>query len=133
MPVGHLTLGLLLLLALPPAACGSGTDITRTDDNVDQWVAEQRADARGSKPFAPGPRPTAPAATPCTLPWYEHVEAELKISDAEGHGPDLGTAEWKSAVEYRLGVRDKPDFPEPDTSAWCTHVDHLITAHPTAP
>lgn len=64
----------------------------------------------------------------CSPAWEAEVERQVGVSDAEGHGPDLGSSEWRSAVEFRLGVRDQADFPEPGTPAWCERVDSLVEA-----
>lgn len=39
--------------------------------------------------------------------WLEKVEAKIKIIDASGHGPDLGSDEWCNAVSRKLTI-DKP-------------------------
>lgn len=130
----HPRLLLVPLALIGCVACGSSTDITRTDDDVEEWVAEQRAadkdrQARPSKLGHAPPAATAPGAapaaapTPCSADWYTQVEAKLHVLDAEGHGPDLGSAEWKGAVEHRLGVADDASFPELGTPAWCEAVD----------
>ena len=42
---------------------------------------------------------------PCSPAWYQAVEARALPGDGRGHGPDLGSAEWQSVVEFKLGVR----------------------------
>ena len=59
---------------------------------------------------------------PCSAETYELIENHIKISDAEGHGPDLGSSEWMSAVERRLGVDEDVSAPHEGTQAWCAYV-----------
>ena len=80
--------------------------------------------------------PPAPPA-PCTPAWYRTVETALGTGDAAGHGPDVGSDEWQSTVEFRLGLRGRPDLPARDTTAWCERVEATLhgtaTAQPTFP
>ena len=62
----------------------------------------------------------------CSDAWYRKIEAKLPTSDGEGHGPDVGSDEWKSVVERKLGIRGNPDVPNRDSEAWCRHVDQLV-------
>lgn len=63
---------------------------------------------------------------PCTAPWQEYVEAQLQTGDSEGHGPDLGSLEWRSVVEFKLGIRGDPTIPSRATDEWCTYIDQAI-------
>lgn len=63
---------------------------------------------------------------PCTAPWQEYVEAQLQTGDSEGHGPDLGSLEWRSVVEFKLGIRGDPAIPSRETDEWCTYIDQAI-------
>ncbi|MEQ6890264.1 hypothetical protein ABE957_16450 [Halomonas sp. CS7] len=51
------------------------------------------------------------ALTPCSAAWVALVEARLGTGDGRGHGLDLGSGEWRSVVEFRLGIRDDPAAP----------------------
>lgn len=62
----------------------------------------------------------------CSDAWYRAVEAKVGTGDGQGHGPDLGSDEWKSTVEFRLGVRGRPDVPPRDGDAWCRYVEGLL-------
>ena len=35
--------------------------------------------------------------------WARRVEARFPVGDAQGHGPDIGSAEWRAAVEQKIG------------------------------
>lgn len=123
------------------SGCSSGTDITRTDDDVEAWVAEQKA-GKGAAPELPPSRvpaqattePVAPATgtqqqaapVPCGNAWNDAVEARLSILDEQGHGPDIGSPEWRHAVERKLGVQSEHDFPEAGTEAWCERIDRAV-------
>lgn len=59
---------------------------------------------------------------PCSDAWNRSLESLVETGDRSGHGPDLGSDEWKSVVEFRLGVRGKPGVPARDSTAWCTYL-----------
>lgn len=63
---------------------------------------------------------------PCSDPWIELVEAVLSSGDGMGHGPDLGSDEWKSVMEFKLGVRGNADVPDRSTRGWCDYIDALL-------
>ncbi|BET59093.1 hypothetical protein [Geobacter sp. 60473] len=62
----------------------------------------------------------------CSAPWNQAIEASVPTGDGQGHGPDLGSEEWKSAIEFRLGVRGNPDVPDRAGDAWCGYIDRLV-------
>lgn len=67
----------------------------------------------------------------CSPAWYRAIEQKLPTGDGHGHGPDVGSDEWKSVVEFRLGVRGNPLVPPRDREAWCAYVDRAVRArHP---
>ena len=59
----------------------------------------------------------------CTKDWFRSVEQELRTSDEHGHGPDVGSLEWKSVVEFKLGIRGEAQVPSPESRAWCEFVE----------
>ena len=63
---------------------------------------------------------------PCSEQWQQTVEARLHTGDAHGHGPDVGSAEWRSVVEFKLGIRGKPEVPARDSLEWCAFIDTRI-------
>jgi uncharacterized protein len=93
-----------------------------------QWLAlfliAFAACSQASGVQKPGPQ----ATTPCSDSWYRSIEEKIATSDAQGHGPDIGSDEWKSVVEFKLGIRGKPNLPERDSEAWCSHVDQIVWA-----
>lgn len=64
--------------------------------------------------------------TLCSDAWYRSIEKKVPTGDGQGHGPDLGSDEWKSVVEFKLGIRGQPDVPGRDSQAWCRHIDQIV-------
>lgn len=64
--------------------------------------------------------------TTCTMEWYQFVEQKLVSGDGQGHGPDLGSDEWKSVVEFRLEIRGQADLPDRNSEEWCQLIDQLV-------
>lgn len=78
-------------------------------------------------PFTACQRDEPPSQTSvCSEAWYRMIDEKVQTGDGQGHGPDLGSDEWKSAVEFKLGIRGDPDLPRRDTEAWCRHIDRLV-------
>jgi len=63
---------------------------------------------------------------PCTDAWYRYIEGHVPTGDGQGHGPDIGSDEWKSVIEFRLGIRGEPDLPARDSEAWCRAIDEIV-------
>ena len=63
---------------------------------------------------------------PCTPAWYRSVEERVGAGDGQGHGPDVGSEEWRSVIEFRLGVRGSSEVPDRDGEAWCGYIDGLV-------
>ncbi|MET0026099.1 MAG: MliC family protein [Candidatus Thiodiazotropha sp.] len=66
------------------------------------------------------------AGVSCSDAWYRATESRLVSGDGQGHGPDLGSEEWKSVIEYKLGIRGQADIPPRNSDEWCRYVDTLI-------
>jgi len=64
---------------------------------------------------------------PCSESWLQMVEQKLSTGDGQGHGPDLGSSEWRSVVEFKLGIRGNPDVPDRVSEEWCTYIDQAIS------
>ncbi len=69
---------------------------------------------------------SAAGPVPCTTSWNEYVESMLATGDGMGHGPDIGSDEWKSVIEFKLGIRGNGDIPDRSSAAWCTFIDAQI-------
>ena len=59
----------------------------------------------------------------CHQTWYQDVENELNTQDGQGHGPDLGSTEWRSVVEFKLNIRDDNELPSVESDDWCQYID----------
>jgi hypothetical protein len=73
-----------------------------------------------------GQRTPVRQAPLCSPSWVAFVDSVLTSGDGSGHGPDLGSGEWKSVIEFKLGVRGNPEVPDRSTPAWCAFVDERI-------
>ena len=69
---------------------------------------------------APGQEPEV---RPCTVEWFRLVEETVPTGDGQGHGPDPGSLEWMSVVEFKLGIRDDPGVPPVGDESWCRFID----------
>ena len=65
-------------------------------------------------------------ADPCSAAWYQSIEDTVPTGDRSGHGPDIGSDEWKSVVEFKLGIQGSPDVPGRDSEAWCRYIDQIV-------
>lgn len=74
----------------------------------------------------PDRKPANQAAEPCTERWYQELEATVSTGDGMGHGPDIGSEEWKSVIEFKLGVRGKQGVPDRNSREWCRFIDDLL-------
>ena len=63
---------------------------------------------------------------PCTEEILTSIENSTRTGDASGHGPDLGSDEWHSVVEFRLGVRGDVSVPPRGTKRWCEFVTERL-------
>ena len=61
----------------------------------------------------------------CSTEWYSLVEKQILTGDGKGHGPDPGSTEWRSVVEFKLGIRNDPRVPPLDTDQWCDYIDRI--------
>jgi len=64
-------------------------------------------------------------ATSCSDARLGSIEKQVMSGDGEGHGPDIGSDEWQSVIEFKLGVRGKDGVPARDSEAWCDYVEQL--------
>ncbi len=70
--------------------------------------------------------------TLCTDAWYRVIEEKVLTADDQGHGPDIGSDEWKSVIEFKMGIRGTPDTPGRDSEAWCHHIHQMVQNHRNA-
>ena len=61
------------------------------------------------------------------LQWSRSVEAHYPVSDAEGHGSDIGSDEWAMALSRKLGVIDADGHgPDIGSAEWRAAVESKI-------
>lgn len=91
-----------------------------------RWISLSLAmiSTLGCVASAPTQSTSEPVA--CSEAWYSSVEQRLGTGDGQGHGPDIGSMEWKSVVEFKLGLREAANVPDPDTEAWCEHIEQRL-------
>ena len=65
----------------------------------------------------------------CSDQWFRFVEEKMPTGDGQRHGPDLGSDEWMSGVEFKLGIRDKSDLPSKNSDDWCRYIDQIVRAN----
>jgi uncharacterized protein len=82
---------------------------------------------------ADGPKPVSRADVTCTESWYRSIEERVSTGDGRGHGPDIGSEEWKSTIEFRLGIRGKPGVPSRGSEHWCRYIDQVVRESRTPP
>ena len=59
----------------------------------------------------------------CSTLRHNFIESKVATGDGQGHGPDTGSFEWHSVVEFKLGVRGDAQVPERGSSQWCEFVE----------
>ncbi|WP_394133205.1 hypothetical protein [Shewanella maritima] len=65
----------------------------------------------------------------CTPEVFQRFEHAVTSGDGQGHGPDIGSDEWKSVIEFKLGVRGKAQLPDRNTDEWCAYIDKEILSN----
>jgi len=59
--------------------------------------------------------------------WSVWVEVRYPVSDAQGHGPDIGSDEWARALQQKLGiVDDQGHGPDIGSAEWRAAVEEKI-------
>lgn len=68
-----------------------------------------------------------PAAPKDWQAWAEWAEKLHPVTDEQGHGPDIGSDEWASALGKRLGVIDADGHgPDPKSDEWRAAVESKL-------
>ena len=58
----------------------------------------------------------------CSNEWLHYVEGQISSGDNQGHGPDVGSLEWQSVIEFKLGLVDDSTVPSKSTAQWCEYI-----------
>jgi len=69
------------------------------------------------------PQSSADQTITCSSEWFSLVDQKVQVTDSQGHGPELGSAEWRSAVEFKLGIDEHSKAPPIATEKWCTYIN----------
>ncbi|GAA3722887.1 MliC family protein [Oceanisphaera sediminis] len=94
---------------------------------MSKWLAMCFIVASISAQASNGEQPSATQAdTLCAESWSRAIEDTVATGDGQGHGPDIGSDEWKSVVEFKLGVRGQSQVPPRDSEAWCEYIDWQV-------
>lgn len=58
----------------------------------------------------------------CSNEWLQYVEGQIISGDNQGHGPDIGSLEWQSVIEFKLGLVNDSALPSKSTAQWCEYI-----------
>lgn len=59
--------------------------------------------------------------------WALRVEEKFPVTDAEGHGPEVGSEEWARALQWKLGIADQEGHgPDLGSAEWRAAVEEKI-------
>ncbi|MEM7359975.1 MAG: hypothetical protein AAF431_12815 [Pseudomonadota bacterium] len=63
---------------------------------------------------------------PCSQAWFDGISKRTGVIDAQGHGPDPGSLEWRSAVEKKLKLPAGSKVSELASDQWCKFIDDYM-------
>ena len=64
----------------------------------------------------------------CSPEWFRYVNSQVPSSDSMGHGPDIASQEWKSVIEFKLGIQSHASLPPKNTPQWCKFIQSQLDA-----
>ena len=65
------------------------------------------------------------------MAWSVGVEARYPVTDADGHGPDIGSDEWAQALQRKLGIVDAGGHgPDIGSAEWRSAVEEKLPSGP---
>ena len=130
MPSGRL-LNVVFLFVVTTAIACSPEDTPQPDAHLPS--STQSADSMSHEP--PDAKPAenrsiqdaeSGALQPCSEGWFEWVEERVGTGDGAGHGPDVGSTEWRYTVVFRMGIEGQSDVPDVDDESWCGFVNERL-------
>ncbi|MFC3093435.1 hypothetical protein DRW07_04325 [Alteromonas sediminis] len=62
----------------------------------------------------------------CDLRSFRSIEHAIQSGDGHGHGPNIGSDEWKSTIEFKLGVTPQEKELALHTANWCEFIESRI-------
>ncbi len=108
----QIKIGLLVVAALALVGCFDNSGGPQVSQNEEAGLANPAVTAE-----FPG----------CSNDWYQQVDSQVVTGDGQGHGPDLGSSEWRSVVEFKLGIRGDSALADLNSEEWCHYIDtHYI-------
>ena len=93
---------------------------------MNRWLAMCFIVASIGAQASDGKQPGTQAEALCSESWSRAIEEAVATGDGQGHGPDIGSDEWKSVIEFKLGIRGQPQVPPRNTAAWCQYIDRQV-------
>lgn len=63
----------------------------------------------------------------CSNDWYNFIEKKISTGDNQGHGPDIGSTEWRSVIEFKLGIRGDSKVPPLGSEQWCDYINQYYS------
>ncbi len=58
----------------------------------------------------------------CSIASLTEIDRQVSSQDSHGHGPDIGSSEWASSIEHRLGINELNNKPPMLSSQWCNFI-----------
>jgi len=93
---------------------------------MDKWIAAFIIFAAVCAQASDEHQSSMEAGVHCSDSWYRFIDDTVATSDDQAHGPDVGSDEWKSVIEFKLGIRDDPNLPDRNSEAWCRCIDQIV-------
>jgi hypothetical protein len=60
--------------------------------------------------------------------WAQKIEAQFPVTDAMGHGPDIGSDEWALALQHKLQLFDDDESSlEAGSKEWRAAVEKKLS------
>ncbi|WP_153914287.1 hypothetical protein [Shewanella sp. TC10] len=113
----NITVLSLLILALTILTGCSEQPVNSTQEDLAQVSDTKKTDTN---------KPMASPNIKCDMTYFSEIERLISSGDGQGHGPDIGSEEWQSVIEFKLGVRGQSEVPPRDTPMWCEYIKSQI-------
>ncbi|MBU2869866.1 MliC family protein [Colwellia sp. E2M01] len=98
----------------------AATTVTKSLDNANQELTENTKSSE-----------IQVITEVCSSTWQHNIDQKVITGDGAGHGPDIGSDEWQSVIEFKLGVRGEAKIPDRNSNAWCVYIEDLVQQQTT--